>query len=67
MRNEKENDMDLMTQRRLWVAILPAAVIIANAFGVPLTEGMLADTGDKLVTAAMSFLALWSYFQPKPV
>jgi hypothetical protein len=57
--------MDIFKQRRFWVAALPVVVLTANAFGVPLTEGMLADTGDKLVTAAMGVLSLWSYFQPK--
>ena len=58
--------MDIFKQRRFWVAALPVAVLTANAFGVPLTEGMLVDTGDKLLTAVMGILSLWSYFQPKP-
>lgn len=57
--------MDLATQRRIWIAIIPAAVIAANALGVPLTEDMLTTVGDKVVVAVMGLLSLWSYFQPK--
>lgn len=58
--------MDLLTQRRLWIAALPCLVIIANAAGVPITEEILADVGDKVLAGAMGVLSLWSYFAPKP-
>jgi uncharacterized membrane protein len=61
----KENDMEIFQQRRFWVAVIPAAVLAANAFGVPLTAETLNSTGDLVVTAAMSALSLLSLFKPK--
>lgn len=58
--------MDIFKQRRFWVALLPAAVMAANAFGVPVTEDVLTGTGDQVLAGVMSLLALWSYFAPKP-
>lgn len=57
--------MDIFKQRRFWVAVLPVVVLVANGFGIPLTEGTLSDVGDKLLTGVMSMLSLWSLFQPK--
>jgi len=58
--------MDIFLQRRFWIAVVPVAIMVANALGVPITEELLASTGDKVVTGAMGLVALWSYFQPKP-
>lgn len=58
--------MDIFKQRRFWVALLPVAVMTANAFGVPLTEEVLSSVGDKVLAAVMAGLSLWSYFAPKP-
>ena len=33
--------MDIFSQRRFWVAALPVIVLVANSFGVPLTEDVL--------------------------
>lgn len=55
----------LLKERRLWIAALPVVVMFANAAGVPLTEEMLTDTGDKVLAAVASVLALWSWFAPK--
>lgn len=58
--------MDLLAQRRIWVALIPAVVIAANAFGVPITDDMLTTVSDKVIVAAMAALSLFSYFKPKP-
>lgn len=58
--------MELLKQRRFWVALTPVLVMAANAAGIEITDTMLQETGDKIVVAAMSLLSLWSYFQPKP-
>lgn len=55
----------LLKERRLWIAALPVVVMVANALGVPLTAEMLTDTGDKVLAAVASVLALWSWFKPK--
>ena len=55
----------LLKERRLWIVALPVVVMVANAAGVPLTEEMLTDTGDKVLAAVASLLALWSWFRPK--
>lgn len=58
--------MDIFKQRRFWAALIPAAVIVSGAFGVPITEDMLNTTADKVVVAVSGLLSLWSYFAPKP-
>lgn len=58
--------MDILKQRRFWVALMPVLVMVGNAAGVEITEDVLAQTGDKVVAAGMALLSLWSYFQPKP-
>ncbi|HLE80909.1 MAG TPA: hypothetical protein VJA25_06425 [Dehalococcoidia bacterium] len=57
--------MDIFTQRRFWIALIPAAVLVGNAFGVPLTEDALTSVTDKVIVGVMGLLSLWSYFQPK--
>lgn len=57
--------IELLVQRRIWVALIPAAVIVSNTLGIPLTEDILQTTGDKIVTAVMAALSLASYFKPK--
>ena len=56
----------LLKERRLWIAFMPVVVIVCNAFGIQLTQEVLETTGDKLVAAVTSLLALWSWFAPKP-
>jgi hypothetical protein len=58
--------MDIFLQRRFWAAIIPPAVLVAGAFGIPITEELLTGTLEKLVALAPSVLALWSLLQPKP-
>ena len=58
--------MDIFKQRRFWVAVIPVGVMVANAFGVPITEGALSEVADKAVVGVMAVLSLWSYFAPKP-
>lgn len=57
--------IELLKQRRLWVAALPVVVMIANAVGVQVTESMLTDTADKVLAGVMAALALWSFVHPK--
>lgn len=60
-----EKFVDVFLNRRGWVAIVPTVVIVANFFGVPLTEDILTTTGDKVVVGIMSALSLLSLFRPK--
>lgn len=57
--------IELLKQRRIWVASIPIAVMISNALGIPLTEDLLTTTGDQVMTGVMALLALISYFKPK--
>lgn len=57
--------IELLKQRRIWVAGIPIAVMVSNALGIPITEDLLTNTGDKAVTGIMAVLALLSYFKPK--
>lgn len=57
--------IELLKQRRIWVAIIPVVVMVANALGVEITEALLTDTADKILAAVMSGLSIWSYFRPK--
>lgn len=57
--------IELLKQRRIWVALIPATVMVANALGVQITDTMLTDTADKVLVAVTSLLALWSYFHPR--
>jgi len=58
-------NFDIFKQRRFWVAALPVVVLVANAFGVPLTEDVLTSVGDKVLVSVTSLLSLWSLFAPK--
>lgn len=58
--------MDFLYHRRLWAALIPVVVIVSGTAGLPLTEDLLADFGDKVVALASSALAIWSLFKPKP-
>ena len=60
-----EGLIELLKQRRIWVALIPVVVMVSNALGVGVTEGMLTDTLDKVLAAVMSGLAIWSYARPK--
>lgn len=60
-----DNLIELLKQRRIWVAGIPIAVMISNALGIPLTEDLLTTTGDQVMTGVMALLALISYFKPK--
>jgi uncharacterized membrane protein len=57
--------IELLKQRRIWVALIPVAVMVSNALGFAITEGVLTDTVDKVLAAVMAFLAVWSYYRPK--
>ena len=57
---------DFIKHRRLWAALIPVLVIGGSYAGIPLTEDVLADFGDKVVALASSVLALWSLARPKP-
>ncbi len=57
--------VELISQRRIWVALIPASVMVAQVFGVEITEDVLTNTFDKVLAGGMSALALWSYFAPK--
>jgi hypothetical protein len=61
----KEKMMSVFTERRFWAALLPVLVIVSGALGVPVTEDVLAQTGDKVVAGTSALLALWSLFFPK--
>lgn len=58
--------MDIFKQRRFWAALIPAAVMVSGAFGVPLTEDILNSTADQVVAGVSAVLSLWSLFAPKP-
>lgn len=57
--------MDVFVNRRGWVAMLPAIVMVSGLFGIEVTEEMLATVGDKILAAVMSGLALWSLYRPR--
>ena len=46
--------------------MIPVLVIGGSYAGIPLTEDVLADAGDKAVALASSLLAIWSLARPKP-
>lgn len=54
----------LLLQRRFWIAVAPAAIIVANAMGVPITAELLQGTADKVLTGAMAVASLFSLFVP---
>lgn len=57
--------IDLLSQRRIWVALIPLVIGVGDAFGIKLTEELLTNTGDQIVAGVMAALALWSYVRPK--
>lgn len=57
--------MGIFKERRFWAALIPVVVMVAGAAGVPVTDEVLADTGDKVVAGSSAVLALWSLFFPK--
>jgi hypothetical protein len=58
--------MDFATHRRFWAAAIPLLVVVSGYFGVPITEDLLVDLGDKAVALLSAGLAAWSLLQPKP-
>lgn len=60
-----DNVVEILSQRRIWVGLIPLAIAAGKLAGVELTDDLLVDTGDKVVTGSMALLALWSYVKPK--
>lgn len=60
-----EKFVDLFINRRGWVAIIPAAVIVSQLFGVEVSADLLESTGDKIVAAIMGVLSLASLYWPR--
>lgn len=57
--------VELVVNRRGWVALLPAIVLVSQLLGVEVTQETLESAGDKVIAAVMSGLALWSLYRPK--
>lgn len=55
----------IFTNRRGWVALVPAIVAVSALFGVNVDPGDLTGLGDKVTEVIMGALALWSLYLPK--
>lgn len=57
--------IELLVNRRGWVALVPGIALVSRLFGVEVAEDVLESTGDQILAAVMSGLALWSLYRPQ--
>lgn len=57
--------IELLVNRRGWVALVPGIALVSRLFGIDVAEDVLEGTGDQIIAAVMSGLALWSLYRPR--
>lgn len=57
--------IELLVNRRGWVALVLGIALVSRLFGVEVAEDVLESTGDQILAAVMSGLALWSLYRPQ--
>jgi hypothetical protein len=57
--------IELLVNRRGWVALVPGIALVSRLVGVEVSEDVLTSTGDQILAAVMSGLALWSLYRPR--
>lgn len=57
--------IELLVNRRGWVALIPGIALVSRLFGVEVAEDVLEGTVDQILAAVMSGLALWSLYRPR--